>query len=149
MSPRYEIVRFKKTHLLVNSIYVLPRNEPLARLEIKKSIFAGVDKRFVKDRSVFKTWKEETSEMLRRMFENDVQYSKLHRVLKNNEEEMVEVKAAVFSFYKQLKNIFIYYASMSTYPVISWNDFTTMCQKVNNIPPLSHYALFSLPPFSL
>ena len=89
------------------------------------------DKRFYKEKSVFKPWKEETDETLKKMFESDMSYSKLHRIMKNNEDEMTEVKDTLFSYYKQLKNIFLLYASISTYPVISWNDFTNFCYKVS------------------
>ena len=63
------------------------------------------------------------------MFEADISYSKLHRIVKNNFDEIIEVREAVFKYYRQLKNIFLLYASVSTYPVISWNDFTTFCYK--------------------
>jgi hypothetical protein len=49
------------------------------------------DKKFIKDRSVFKNWKEDTDDLLRKMFENDMSYSKIHRVLRGNEDELSEV----------------------------------------------------------
>ena len=58
------------------------------------------DKRFYKEKSVFKPWKEETDETLKKMFESDMSYSKLHRIMKNNEDEMTEVKDTLFSYYK-------------------------------------------------
>jgi hypothetical protein len=64
------------------------------------------------------------------MFEADMMYSKINRIVKNNEMEMKSLKETLFSDYKMLKNVFLMYASMSTYPVISWNDFTTFCYKV-------------------
>lgn len=102
----------------------------MQELKLKENKQNSQDRKFVKDRSVFKLWKEETDEILRRMFETDVGYSKVHRILKSNEEEINAVKEVLFSHYKRLKNMFILYASISTYPVISWNDFTNFCYKV-------------------
>ena len=50
------------------------------------------DRRFIKDRSVFRMWKDDNDEMIRKMFESDMSYSKIHRIVRNNENEMKDVK---------------------------------------------------------
>lgn len=91
LSPKFDIVRFKDTHICLNQIVVNERHQPLAEHKIKKNKEAYEDRRFNKERSVFKAWKEENDAILKKMYQSDMSYSKLHRILKNNQEEMKEV----------------------------------------------------------
>lgn len=100
-------------------------------MRTKRATSKAETRKFYKDKSVFKTWKEESEDTLLKMFECDMKYSKIHRVLKNNEEDIAQVKEELWKNYKVLKNVYYLYASISTYPVISWNDFTTFCYKVS------------------
>jgi hypothetical protein len=43
--------------------------------------------RFDRGRSVFKVFKEDTEELLKKMFELDFSYTKISRVIKNNDDE--------------------------------------------------------------
>lgn len=88
-----------------------------------------VVKKFNKASSVFARWKADTEEMLNKMVENDINSSKLSRFLKGNEEEIENIKKVFKKDFAKVKNIFLYYASISTYPRISWNDFTLFVNK--------------------
>ena len=68
--------------------------------------------------------------MVRKMYECDMQYGKIHRIIKNNETELNAIKDTIWAHYRNLKTIYVNCTSQSTFPVISWNDFTTFCYKV-------------------
>ncbi len=86
-------------------------------------------KHFNKLKSVFARWKADTEEMLNKMVELDISSSKLGRFLKQNEEEIENIKKVFKKDFAKIKNIFLYYASISTYPRISWNNFTLFVNK--------------------
>ncbi len=45
--------------------------------------------------------------MVRKMFECDMQYSKIHRIIKNNEAELNAIKEVIWSHYRNLKTIYM------------------------------------------
>lgn len=67
--------------------------------------------------------------MLRRMFELDFNHTKLQRVIKNNEDELLKVKDVLWSSYAKIKSIYGTIIVNSEYPVITWNDFTLLVNK--------------------
>ena len=80
-------------------------------------------------RSVFRNFREDSEELLRKMFDLDFSYSKITRIIKNNEYELEKVKEVLWKHYSKIKNIYLTCVLNSEYPIISWNDFTLICNK--------------------
>ena len=82
----------------------------------------------MKDRSVFRDYKEDTQPFLLKCFEEDFAYGKIPRTIKKGGEhdaEVAKIKELLFEHYVRLCNIFDYYSGTSSYPTISMNDFTS------------------------
>lgn len=81
----------------------------------------------MKDRSVFKDYKEDTDAYLKKCFEEDVQFSKIHKTVgkKSEEGELKAILDLLFEHYERITNVFDYYSGISSYPTISMNDFTS------------------------
>lgn len=121
LSPNYDVVRFKGSKALINTVTILPRIEPLELITLGRNVYANQDLKFNKDKSVWKTYLEDDSEHLERCLAQDLEYGKLFRVAK---EEYGALKRAILDNYLDLKDIFTCLAAMSSYPVISWNDYS-------------------------
>ena len=80
---------------------------------------------FMKDRSVFKDYREDTTQFLQKCFDQDMDYAKVGRLFKKNPEMYDKVKECMFGHYVQIINIFDYYSGASEYPRISMNDITS------------------------
>lgn len=70
LSPKYEVVRFKQTQIFLNRIKVNKR------LEMIETVFQAKDGEedeavFMKDRSVFRDYREDTQPYLLKCFEED------------------------------------------------------------------------------
>ena len=63
LSPRYEVVRFKKTNIYLNRIIVKNRLEDIDTVHIAKDAL-DEEAIFMKDRSVFKDYREDTTQFL-------------------------------------------------------------------------------------
>ena len=87
MNPDYKICKFKGSRFYLNSMEVGIREFPLFKFDFitKKKEKLNM---FDKSKSVFKSWKDDTPEFLNAMFKHDYNYSKLNRILKNNEEDV-------------------------------------------------------------
>ena len=59
LSPNYEVVRFKSTNIFLNRIYIFKRLEDIETVHMAK---AGdeIEEVFMKDRSVFKEYREDS-----------------------------------------------------------------------------------------
>ena len=123
LSPKYEIVRFKQTNVYLNRVIVKARlEEVIAVQEINMDEEEAV---FMKDRSAFKDFKEDTVAFLRKCLEQDIEFSKLPRLFKKDPEELELVKETLFNHYERIQNIYLHYVGSSSYPTISMNDFTS------------------------
>ena len=60
MSPRYEIVKFKKTNVYLNRIIIKNRLEDIDTVHIAKDAL-DEEAIFMKDRSVFKDFRDDTN----------------------------------------------------------------------------------------
>ena len=80
-------------------------------------------------RSVFKQLKLENEEILQKMFELDMKYSKIKKIFKTNNNEYEAVKKMLWNNYSKIKNVFLTCLVHSEYPIVSWNDFTVFCNK--------------------
>jgi len=79
----------------------------------------------MKDRSVFKDYRDDNVAHLKKCFEQDVEFSKLPRLFKKEQDEFKQVKECLFVHYEKIINIFAFYVGISSYPTISLNDFTS------------------------
>ena len=140
LSERYKIGRFKNTNLFMNEVEVDERRWCITDIQVQRVDSTADEYRFDKARSVFRTFREETEELLRKMFEMDIGYSKIHRVIKNNEFQLQTVKAILWQNYARIKNIFLTCTTNSEYPVISWNDFTILCYKCKLVDKFCNLA---------
>jgi len=86
---------------------------------------------FMKDRSVFKDFRDDTKPFLRKCFEQDIEFSKIIRTVKNDIEQYEDIKDILFKHYMKLNNIFLYYQGVSSFPTISMNDFTSWAKNCN------------------
>lgn len=87
LSPYYEICRFKMTNIFLNRVYVKPRIIDFDAVHIVKGV-EDEEAIFLKDRSVFKEFKDDNKHHLKKCFDEDMAFSKMHRVLKTNTDEM-------------------------------------------------------------
>lgn len=78
----------------------------------------------MKERSVWKKYQEDTPDFLMKMLEQDIKYGKTSKLTKTKK-DADDLKAVLFKHYLDIKNIFLYIASNSSYPTMGLNDFTT------------------------
>lgn len=58
------------------------------------------------------------------MFDIDWGYTKVFRIIKSDEKELNRVRKILWKYYPKIKELFTFESGMSSYPTISWNDFT-------------------------
>ena len=78
----------------------------------------------IRDFYLYKNWKADDENIQKRMFETDWGYTKIFRVIKDNEKELYKVKKVLWKNYSKIKELFASESGLSNYPGISWNDFT-------------------------
>ena len=127
LSPHYEVVRFKTTSIFLNRVLVGKRLEDVDTVHQAKDddIEEPV---FMKDRSVFRDYREDTQAFLKKCFDEDINFGKIIRTIKkgsDQQEEFDRIKNLLFEHYVRIINIFTYYAGASSYPTIGMNDFTS------------------------
>ena len=83
---------------------------------------------FKKNLSVFKDWREDNPGVLKRCFDIDMAFSKILKFVRDQEvyEQVCEV---LFKYLPRLKEIFTHCIGISSYPSISWLEFTDLCIK--------------------
>jgi hypothetical protein len=87
-----------------------------------------VERRFKKETSVFKDWKEDNNYILQRSAELDKKEWKAPRFIKDFE-EIDRCWDIIWQNFVRLKDIFITMASRSNFPSVSNLDFTTFCDQ--------------------
>ena len=80
---------------------------------------------FMKDKSVFRDFREDTDEFLQKCFDQDMEYAKISRLFKKDTAVYDRVKEILFEHYVTIINIFDFYSGISEYPRISMNDMTS------------------------
>jgi hypothetical protein len=81
LSPNYEVVRFKTTNIFLNRIEVTKRLDDVETVHIAKD--GEVEEAiFMKDRSVFRDYREDTQTHLKKCFDEDWAFGKIPRTVK-------------------------------------------------------------------
>lgn len=129
LSDRYPVSRFKGTNLFMNELTMPAKTWSINDFDIGE--VTGIRKKIKFDvsKSIFKTFKLENEELLKKTFELDFKYTKIRKIFKNHVGEFEAIKALLWKNYEKLKNIFLTAILNSEYPVVSWNDFTIICNK--------------------
>jgi hypothetical protein len=68
LNPSYQIVRFKTTNIFMNQVVVKPRMDEFDSV----NVIRGADEEeaiFIKDRSIFRDYKDDTKGYLRKCFD--------------------------------------------------------------------------------
>ena len=124
LSPKYEVVRFKNTNIFLNRIIVKRRIKDLDTVHIARD--ADDDEAvFMKDRSVFRDFIENTPQRLQKAFDEDIAFSKIHKTVKSDPVEMQKICDCLFKHYERILDIYHYYIGISSYPTIAMNEFTS------------------------
>lgn len=77
---------------------------------------------------MFKDWIDDSLALLKKAFEKDLENSKISRFIKDMLEfrRVCDVLTEHTSF---IKDLFTYSIALSSFPSISWIDFTNLCQE--------------------
>ena len=129
LSPNYDVVRFKNTNMFLNRIVVSKRLEEIETVFISNT--NALDEAvFMKERSIFKDFKEDTDDHLKQCFEQDMQWGKIARTVRKGdvEKEFKKIKETLLKHYKRIVNIYTYYMGISSFPTISMNDFNSLAK---------------------
>lgn len=145
LSPNYEVIRFKSTNIFLNRVTVTKRHDDVETVHVAKAVEAE-EPVFMKDRSVFKDYREDSQEFLLKCFLEDIQFSKINKTIKKGnafEEEFGKIKEILFEHYVRIINIFEFYAGYSAYPTISMMKFTDFAHLTHIFDP-EHMKLADL-----
>ena len=129
LSERYPVKRFKKTNLYMNEIYLPARTWHISDFNIGEVLGVRKAQKFDISKSVFRTFKLENDELIKKMFDLDFKYCKVRKMFKNNVAECDSIEAVLWKHFIKIKNVFLTAIINSEYPVVSWNDFTIFCNK--------------------
>mmetsp|Transcript_33658 Transcript_33658/g.38729 ORF Transcript_33658/g.38729 Transcript_33658/m.38729 type:complete len:111 (-) Transcript_33658:7-339(-) len=102
----------------------LCRERPTSRLSTKSTTEASCSASLNKDSSVFAPWKVDNSKEILAGFVKDISRWKVARFVKD-EEDLKHVYQVMEQHVFYLKTMYIILISMSNYPSVTWNDFTT------------------------
>ena len=112
-----------------NSFVAPPRREDIQVSEKEKKMKMG--KRFFdKNKSVFREWREDTTHTLKKSLEIDLRYWKAPRFIKDAA-DLGNVVHLIEENVYMLKSVFMAVVSASTYPFISWIDFSNLATQLN------------------
>ena len=90
LSPKYEVVRFKNTNIYLNRIIVKNRLDDIETVHVAKD---GNDEEavFIKDKSIFRDYKDDTPAILKKAFDQDMEYAKINRLYKKDPKQYILV----------------------------------------------------------
>ena len=98
-------------------------------IHVKKYSTNVIEKKFEKSSSVFRDWREDTSERLSQSAEHDFQYWKMDKFIKQLDTQE-QVSAIITRHIGMLKSIHTYYASKSNYPHMSEPEYMDFLKRV-------------------
>jgi hypothetical protein len=132
LSPKYEVVRFKDTNVLLNRV------EIKSKVHVFESAFVIKDGQedeelFLIDHSIFNRYEVEQmpkrTELIFRGFETDTGFSKLIRVCKTDQAELDRVKAKLWEHYHRIQNIFLFEIGRNDKAHLGQNDWLSFARK--------------------
>lgn len=109
-------------------IRVKERTKELVQVTLGRNVYAIEQAKFNKEKSVWRDFQEDTPEFLMKMLEQDLAYGKLWKI-KEAKEKMEATKMKIFEHYLNIKNVFLFLASNSSYPMLSLNDTTEFVRR--------------------
>lgn len=71
LSPKFDVIQFKNTNFFVNRVFVQKRLEEIETVFVLK-VENNNEEVFMKERSIFKDFKEDTEDHLQQCFEEDM-----------------------------------------------------------------------------
>lgn len=122
--PEIKGVDFIKNLLIPREKHLSVNSMPLIQKKIKK---IKEIRHFVKSKSVFSRWTSDTKSSIKRAYETDIAFSKLHKFIKS-EDDKIKTMNTLCNNYKEIIDQFNYQmANPKTYPAIEWLDFVQQC----------------------
>ena len=99
LSPKHEVVKFKKTNIYLNRIVVLPKlDDDFDQIFIARDV--GVQEAgFMKERSVFKDFREDSEQSNEKCLNQDMKYAKIEKYYKKDVETYERVKECLLENY--------------------------------------------------
>ena len=135
LNKRYNIGRFKECkNIWLNYIQVEKDFSRVKLYHEKQKKKATERQDDIRDFFLYKNWKQDDESMQKKMFDIDWGYTKVFRIIKSDEKELNRVRKILWKYYPKIKELFTFESGMSSYPTISWNDFTAFwnhCQLVD------------------
>ena len=125
----------------MNEIFINKRDWTISDVQPRDKDGKGAAQKFDKLRSVFRNFREDTEEVLRKMFELDFASSKISRIIKNNDDELGQVREIFWANYSKLKQTYLTLILTSEYPIITWNDFTIFCNKCKVVDKVCNLSI--------
>lgn len=88
------------------------------------------ERRFIKENSVFSTWRLDDEFVLKRCLQHDQKYWKVHKVVKDKE-DFDNVFAVIEEHYELLKNTHIELSTRSSFPCIMAKPYVDFAKRAN------------------
>lgn len=129
LSDLYPVKRYKKTNLYMNEIQITAKSWKVSDFNFGEVVGIKQRKKFDQGQSIFRTFKLETEDTLKKMFALDFKYTKIKKIYKGDPAQVEKVKEILWKNFDKIKNIFLTGILTSEYPVITWNDFTLLSNK--------------------
>ena len=107
--------------------YVSPNTEEL-RADFSATVLKKRMRVFNKPSSMFQYWHEDTPKLLAKAFKLDFERCKISRMIRTTIERE-EIYNKLFEYYAYIKEEFSSIIVKSSYPHITWNDFTMYTQQ--------------------
>jgi hypothetical protein len=105
---------------------IAPYREEDIPIQVKTSKTKIVERKFKKEMSVFKDWREDSPYILQKSAEIDKREWKAPRFIKDPD-EIEKCWDVIWKYFAKLKDIFITMASRSNFPSVTILDFTSFC----------------------
>ena len=83
-------------------------------------------KQFEKHRSIFRDWHEDTDDTIKACFNLEISRTRVRKYI-NNDKVYKEVCQILLANFRKIKEIFTHCIGISSYPYMSWLEFTRIC----------------------
>lgn len=96
LSDRYPIGRFKGTNLYMNEITIKAKDWHISDFDTGEVTGIKNKMKFDVSKSIFRTFKLESDDLLKKMFDLDFKYTKIQKIFKNHVHELEAVKTTLW-----------------------------------------------------